>query len=143
MAQAAGTDAWSAVRERMEGVFARRRGGPGDIGPMLLERMSAELSLLQEADAQRARDQWAQAWRRYLQAWLESLDESERAAAISELRQVTPGTQPVVGRGEISVQARRDVVVRAENASVAGTALQVEGGIHLSGPFPGPPGAGR
>lgn len=141
--QAAGTDAWAAVSGHMRELFIRQRDGRSEPGLMLLDRMAAELSTAQAAaDRLRARAQWEEVWRRYLEAWLEGLAGAERTAALRELQEVVvAGGGPAREAGR--VQARRDIVVRAENGSVAGGALQVEGGIHLSGPFSPPPEAGR
>ncbi|GGQ97829.1 hypothetical protein Saso_74220 [Streptomyces asoensis] len=140
--QAAGTDAWAAVSVRMRRLLggSQSEGGPGVV---LLERTTQEVSRAAPAEErERVRAQWEGMWCRYLEAWLEGLDEGERASAAGVLREVGALVGAASAQGA-AVQAGRDVVVRAESGSVAGAAVRVEGGIHLSGPFPEASGAGR
>lgn len=139
--QAAGTDAWAAVRERMRRVFSRHHDG-GSQAALLLDRMESELAAETTPAAQELLwSQWRGVWHRHLESWLEQLPYSERALVVDELRAASAGAGIVRGTGDVGVG--RDVSVRAESGSVASASLRVEGGIHLSAPFTDPPQPGR
>ncbi|WAZ26600.1 hypothetical protein STRCI_008194 [Streptomyces cinnabarinus] len=103
-----------------------------------LDAMAAELAVpgaLQERA--RVQEWWSQAWRECLQEWLESLPDGHRAAAAADLRGVVDEARRRRSvAGGIHVDCARDVSVRAAGGSVAGAAVTVEGGIHLSSPLP-------
>ncbi|MFF9127954.1 hypothetical protein ACF09J_32655 [Streptomyces sp. NPDC014889] len=135
--QAAGTDAWLSVRQ----VVARLLGR-GD-----RQREAAELSRLDqmeatltaEEDVADQRERWEAVWQTRLEVMLEALDAQARAVAVTQLAEVVATAQSVRGGVQASpggVAAGGDVRIAAEGGSVAGAVVQVEGGVHLAGPFP-------
>ncbi|WP_261720527.1 hypothetical protein [Streptomyces sp. FZ201] len=136
--QAAGTDAWISVRGVMRRVLGGRDEDEGIRSAARLDAMAAELaapSALQERE--RVQEWWTRVWRERLEILLESLPEEHRAVAAADLRGVLEqARQRGSVAGGIHVESARDVSVRAAGGSVAGAAVTVEGGIHLSSPLP-------
>ncbi|MFF3890019.1 hypothetical protein [Streptomyces sp. NPDC001914] len=139
--QAAGTDAWTATRERIRQVFSRHHDR-GHQAALLLDRMESELTADPSSAAQDLlRNQWRGVWHGYLESWLQQLPHTEREVLVDELRSASAPSE--AAHRTVDVQVGRDVTVRAESGSVASASLRVEGGIHLSAPFTGPPQPGR
>ncbi|MEV8597609.1 hypothetical protein [Streptomyces sp. NPDC052012] len=98
-----------------------------------------EVDLTAEEDAADQRRRWEAVWQTRLEMLLEALDARGRAAAAAQLAEVVAAARSVGGAVQASpggVAAGGDVRVAAENGSVAGAVVQVEGGVHLAGPFP-------
>ena len=133
--QAAGTDAWSVVRERLA-----RLVGRGDAG-----REAAELHRLDETGRALAGGgpgseelvRWESSWQTRIELFLDGLPAQEQAAAAAELRYLVEAARAAgatcrdVSAGEGGVAVGGDVSVEATSGSVAGAVVHVEGGIHL------------
>ncbi|MFE5088100.1 hypothetical protein [Streptomyces mirabilis] len=138
--QAAGTDAWGAVRDR-----AARMLGRGDAQRQqdeLVRLDQTEADLTGEGDVDRRRMYWEGVWQARLELLLDSLSAHQREQVIAELRLLVQeagssatGSQHPVTEG--GVTAGGDVSVTADGGSVAGGVLRVDGGVHLAPPFPG------
>ncbi|GAA2624770.1 MULTISPECIES: hypothetical protein [Streptomyces] len=83
--QAAGTDAWLALRNRLARLFGRGDRRQETVQLERLDRTEAELTAAgQDGDEQRTR--LGAAWRTRTEDLLEQLEPEERAAAVAELR---------------------------------------------------------
>ncbi|MFF1409761.1 hypothetical protein ACFVX6_08185 [Streptomyces sp. NPDC058289] len=133
--QAATTDAWTEVRDRVARWFGR---GDGELERVQLERLdrsAAELAAGGGSEQEQARQ--ATVWRTRIEDLLEGLDEEEREQAATELRALLDATADArsVSAGTGGVAAGRDVSVKAEGGSIAAAVLH--GGAHI-GPPPVP-----
>ncbi|MGZ9928498.1 hypothetical protein ACXNSR_01250 [Streptomyces sp. NC-S4] len=85
--QAAGTDAWSALRSRLARLFGRGDRQQETVQLERLDRTAAELTAAgQDGDGSEGRTRHGAAWRTRTEDLLEQLDPDERAAAAAELR---------------------------------------------------------
>ncbi|MEV5315495.1 hypothetical protein [Streptomyces sp. NPDC052610] len=85
--QAAGTDAWATLRDRVAGWFGRGDAARERDELERLEATAGELTAAEGgADAERLRAHQEQAWQARFAMMLESLREQERARAAAELR---------------------------------------------------------
>ncbi|WP_327733207.1 hypothetical protein OG749_04360 [Streptomyces nojiriensis] len=85
--QAAGTDAWLALRNRLARLFGRGDRQQETVQLERLDRTGAELSAAgQGGDGNEERLRHGAAWRTRTEDLLEQLDPDERAAAAVELR---------------------------------------------------------
>ncbi|MFC8838684.1 hypothetical protein ACFT8Q_00845 [Streptomyces griseoincarnatus] len=135
--QAAGTDAWLSVRQAVARLLGRGSTERETAELTRLDQMEAALTAEEDADAQRRR--WEAVWQTRLEMLLEALDAQARAAAAAQLAEVVAAARSLRGGVQASpggVTAGGDVRVAAESGSVAGAVVQVEGGVHLAGPFP-------
>jgi hypothetical protein len=102
--QAAGTDAWEGLRDRLARWFGRgdteRERGELE----RLDRGAAELEAAGPGDAERLRVRQEVAWTTRIETLLEALDEQRRAEAAAELRQLLEqaAPQPAGGGGLVS-----------------------------------------
>ncbi|MGO4456837.1 hypothetical protein AB4039_05835 [Streptomyces sp. M-16] len=131
--QAAGTDAWETVRNRLINLFGQ---GNGHREIEMSDRLDRTVSALQNADEAEVQGQESM-WRDRITALLESLPEPEREQALTELRALLEhvdahevSASVIVGPG--GVAAGRDVSVRADQNSIA--AAVINGGVNLPGP---------
>ncbi|MFE2282786.1 hypothetical protein ACFXDJ_01140 [Streptomyces sp. NPDC059443] len=122
--QAASTDAWEGVRDRVARWFGR-----GDTAARL-DRTAAELA---EDGSERARLRQETIWQTLIEQHLEALTGPDRDQAAAGLRALFPRTAAPGG-----IAAGRDV--RAVGGQVA--ANVVHGGIHISHPSPPAPSQG-
>ncbi|MYS17862.1 hypothetical protein [Streptomyces sp. SID4982] len=84
--QAAGTDAWISLRERL-GRMLGRGGDQAESGELArLDRTAAEIASADPAEADSVRAYQAGVWRTRVELALENLDESQREAFAAELR---------------------------------------------------------
>ncbi|MFD3997117.1 hypothetical protein [Streptomyces sp. NPDC058583] len=132
--QAAGTDAWTGLREWVAQWFGR--GNPQRENAELerLDRTAYELETAEPSTTERVRIRQEAAWQERIEALLEGMDDTERAAAVAELRallrqQHSPGG---VSAGPGGLAAGGDVGIRAEGGSVA--AGVIHGGAHIGNP---------
>lgn len=137
--QAAGTDAWRSVRER-----AARMLGRGDSEQHQAELVrldQTEAGVTGEGDLERQRLYWQGVWQTRWEVFLQTLRPDEREQVVADLCELvasagtapqTPGQQAGVG----GLVAGGDVSVTAEGGSVAGGVVRVDGGVHLTPPFP-------
>ncbi|MFF8942196.1 hypothetical protein ACF1A5_07925 [Streptomyces sp. NPDC014864] len=152
VATAAGTDAWSALRERMAALFGR---GDRRTAQLTAERLDRAANELEEAAgddsrAAEARGRLAAVWRARFEDLLESMDESERAEAAGRLRELVAlvaglddrgtGTGTAVAGDGTLIADRVDV--RATHGSFAAGTADVAGSVIL-GAAPPEPGADR
>jgi hypothetical protein len=131
--QAAGTDAWSAFRQRVAQLLSR-----GDSGNehAELERLDQTAAALEEAgagDTELVRVRQEAVWQTRFEALLESLDGQEREQAAERLQALLaqPGTGAVTA-GAGGVAAGGSVHISAQDASIAAGVIQ--GGAHLANP---------
>jgi len=133
--QAAGTDVWTGIRERLAAWFGR---GDTERERTERERLDRTASVLAAAETEQAavvRAREEAVWQTRIEVVLESLAEDERALAAAALRAVIDGGGPrgiglaVVERG---LAAGGDVIVTAEDGSVA--AGVVQGDVHMGNP---------
>ncbi|MFC9227498.1 hypothetical protein ACFTZI_00625 [Streptomyces decoyicus] len=139
VATAAGTDIWTAFRERMACVFGQD-GSPGSrIALERLDRSAADLDSVGAQETERIRADMAASWQTRLQDWLETLDEAERAQATGRLRELVAlaGQAPAgVSAGDGGLAVGGDASIRADHGSAA---AGVMGDVSLGNPSrPGP-----
>ncbi|MFB7267720.1 hypothetical protein ACFCXH_37115 [Streptomyces nojiriensis] len=85
--QAAGTDAWLALRNRLARLFGRGDRQQETVQLERLDRTGAELTAAgQDGDGNEERTRHGAAWRTRTEDLLEQLEPDERAAAAAELR---------------------------------------------------------
>lgn len=134
--QAATTDAWTEVRDRVARWFGR---GDGELERVQLERLDRSAAeLVAGGGSEEERALQARAWRTRIEDLLEGLDDdTERERAATELRALLEDTAaaPGVSAAAGGVAAGRDVTVTAEGGSIAAAVLH--GGAHI-GPPPVP-----
>ncbi|AXG77890.1 hypothetical protein [Streptomyces paludis] len=147
--QAAGTDAWATVRERIARLVGRGDAERQRAELTRLDQTSADLSALPgrdpeaDAEAEHRRVRWESVWQTRLELLLEALAQDDRHRAAAELEAVVglvrsavpAGRTQTAGAGGLVVGG--DLSVEAEGGSVAGGVVRVEGGVHLAAPFPG------
>ncbi|MFI5979622.1 hypothetical protein ACIBEA_01970 [Streptomyces sp. NPDC051555] len=99
--QAAGTDAWTALRDRLARVLGRRNAHREGIQLEHLDRTAAELAAAGDGgpqdggSAERAR--LGTVWRTRVEVLLEQLDPAERAVVAAELRTLLGEAAPAAG----------------------------------------------
>ncbi|GGJ56530.1 hypothetical protein [Streptomyces brasiliensis] len=137
--QAAGTDAWTGMRQAVALWFGR---GDTQREQAELERLDQTAGELQTADgdaAERARIRLEAAWQARIEALLEGLDDTERAPAAEQLRTLvahhTPSTDVTASQRGVAVGGNVDI--RADHGSAAAWSM---GDVTLGNPpQPGPP----
>ncbi|MFJ5138918.1 hypothetical protein [Streptomyces sp. NPDC088707] len=135
--QAAGTDAWTGLRQALAQWFGRGDEQCRRAELERLDRTAAELADAQddgEATAERARVGHDAVWRSRIEELLEGLREDERDEAAEALRgllrhHAPPGS---VTTGAGGIVAQGDIRIHADRGSVA--AGVVNGDVNLSGP---------
>ncbi|MGV9232451.1 hypothetical protein ACWDP9_24210 [Streptomyces nigra] len=132
--QAAGTDAWTGLRERVAQWFGR--GNPQRENAELerLDRTAYELETAEPSTTERVRIRQEAAWQARIEALLEGMDDTERAQAAEELRALLrqQGSPGGVSAGPGGLAVGGDVGIRAEGGSVA--AGVIHGGAHIGHP---------
>ncbi|MFD5617084.1 hypothetical protein [Streptomyces yangpuensis] len=140
VAQAAGTEAWTAVRERTARIFGRSAPPTAQVTLERLDRTAAALHAGGPEAAQEVRPRVGASWQARFEDLLESLNESDRVVVAEELRELATLSRrttggPSAGDGGLAVTGNVDI--RAEGGSVA--AGVVHGGIRVGNPLqPGP-----
>ncbi|MWA12809.1 hypothetical protein [Streptomyces sp. BA2] len=142
VAGAAGTDAWSGIRQAVARWFGR-----GDE-----ERERAELARLDQTAvaltgpggdaALRARIDEEASWRTRFEMLLESLDEARRREAVAQLQALVEGhgTAPGLGRISVAGPGATSVVGSYESHGATFNINEVHGGLWQGGPAgPTPP----
>ncbi|MCQ8828787.1 hypothetical protein [Streptomyces malaysiensis] len=134
VAQAAGTETWTALRQAVARWFGRGDSRRERAELERLDRTAGELETAEAAVAERARIRQEAAWQARIEAVLESLDDTERARAAEELRALlarhTRSGGASTGRGGLAVGG--DVDIRAERGSIS--AGVIHGGVHIDRP---------
>jgi hypothetical protein len=135
--QAAGTDVWATVRQTVAGLMGRGDARREEAELNQLDQMQAVLATGDDLAVHRGR--WEAVWQARLEVLLESLDSQGRATVAAQLAEVIAQAQSVRGGVHAApggVAAGGDLRIAAENGSVAGAVVRVEGGVHVTGPFP-------
>ncbi|MFE2725364.1 hypothetical protein [Kitasatospora sp. NPDC059327] len=144
--QAAGTDVWTAVRERAARLLGR---GRPDVERSTLERLD-RTGLALESAAPGERDavagRQAASWQTRLEDFLDELDPAEQAAAGEQLRALVALTVPDAAADAVRVRAENSGVTAGGDVSNHGGAIGRDFGgpvtIGVPGPdLPTPPGA--
>ncbi|MDX3587280.1 hypothetical protein [Streptomyces europaeiscabiei] len=140
--QAAGTEAWTGLRQAIARWFGR---GDEQREQAELERLDQTASAIEASDADtvdRVRIRQEAAWQARIEATLESLGEAERDQAADELRallaQHTPHGGVSAGQGGLAVGGNVDI--RAEGGSIA--AGVIHGGAQIGRPLAPDPSQG-
>ncbi|MER5259973.1 hypothetical protein [Streptomyces sp. NPDC002855] len=136
---AAGTDAWSGLRQAVARWFSR---GDAQREQAELERLDQTAAAVQAddaAEAQQARTRQQVAWQTRIETLLERLDDAEREETAEELRsllaQHAPEGDVIAGAGGLVANT---VDIRAEQGSIAAGVLH--GGAQIGPPrLPDPP----
>ncbi|MEU0836394.1 hypothetical protein [Streptomyces sp. NPDC005969] len=136
--QAAGTDAWTGVRQQVARWFGR--GNPQRERAELerLDQTAGELEAARPTEVERVRIRQEAAWQGRIEAVLESLEDIERARLADELRTLlahqTSHSSVSVGQSGLAVGGSVDV--RADHGSAAAVSM---GNVTLGNPSqPGP-----
>jgi hypothetical protein len=132
--QAAGTDAWTGVRQQVARWFGR--GNPQREHAELerLDQTAGELEAARPAEVERIRIRQEAAWQGRIEALLESLEDIERARIVDELRtllaqQASPRR---VSAGQSGLAVGGNVRVQADHGGFA--AGMVQGDVTLGNP---------
>ncbi|MET9088406.1 hypothetical protein ABZX77_42085 [Streptomyces sp. NPDC004237] len=146
--QAAGTDAWVTVRERVARLLGRGEEPETAVVRDRLERTAAELQgALEEDGVQERRVRLEAAWRARFEDLMEGMSPAERLEAAGQLTELVEEVQEFLpdlarGRRDSGAALARDgvaiagnVVSHSQDGSVS--AGGISGGVHLSNP-PGP-----
>ncbi|MFI6010720.1 hypothetical protein ACIBAG_18205 [Streptomyces sp. NPDC051243] len=132
--QAAGTDAWTGLRQAVARWFSRGDGQREHAELERLDRTADELRSAEADQAERLSIREEAAWQARIEALLENLDQEERARAAEELRALlaeqTPQSRASAGQGGLAVGGNADF--RAEGGSIA--AGVIHGGAHIGRP---------
>ncbi|MER5199831.1 hypothetical protein AB0E04_47755 [Streptomyces sp. NPDC048251] len=135
--QAAGTDVWTSVRQAVARMLGRGDAGQEAAELTRLDQMQAVLAAGEDVAGQRAR--WEAVWQTRLEVLLEALDAQGRAAVAAQLAAVIAQAQSAHGGVHAApggVAVGGDMRITAEDGSVAGAVVRVEGGVRMTGPFP-------
>ncbi|MGZ2361732.1 hypothetical protein LRE75_34510 [Streptomyces sp. 372A] len=136
--QAAGTDAWTGVRQQVAGWFSR--GNPQREHAELerLDQTAGELEAAEPSEVERVRIRQEAAWQGRIEALLEGLEDIERARVADELRTLVAQqtSHSSVSAGQSGLAVGGDVDVRADRGSAAAVTM---GNVTLGNPSqPGP-----
>lgn len=124
--QAAGTDVWTGLRQRVARWFGR---GNTQRERADLERLDQTAAALDAADAEqveRVRIRQEASWEAWFTALLESLDDGEREQAAAELRVLLDEHAPAPGgvsAGTGGLAAGSDINITADRGSIAAGVL--------------------
>jgi len=139
--QAAGTDLWASVRDRVAQLFGR---GDQKQTQRVAERLDNTASILEkadEADSEQLRSSQQVSWQTRFTDLLEGLDGAEREQAAGQLRELVDQVQQRVGgvsAGSKGMAVGGNVNVHADRQS--GAAGYVSGGMNVGNPPPSRPG---
>ncbi|MGW6732966.1 hypothetical protein [Streptomyces sp. NPDC055013] len=132
--QAAGTDAWSGLRQRVAQLLGRGDADREQVELDRLEQTAAALEAAGDTEAERVQIRHETAWQTRFEALLETLNASERQEVETELRALLAnyaGAAAGVSTQPGGVAAGRDVVVRADGGIAGGV---ISGGAHIGTP---------
>ncbi|MDT0573428.1 hypothetical protein RM704_39325 [Streptomyces sp. DSM 3412] len=140
VAQAAGTDAWVGVRERVARIFGRGDASAAQVALVRLDRTAAALDAAEPEQADQLRARLDASWQARFEDLLESLNEADRVVVAGQLQELVTLRSGAVGGASArdgGLTAGGDVDIRAEGGSVAGGVIH--GGIRMENPSqPGP-----
>ncbi|MGW1895133.1 hypothetical protein ACWCP6_33570 [Streptomyces sp. NPDC002004] len=131
---AAGTDAWSGLRQALARWFGRGEAQREQAELERLDRTAAALRGAGPAEAAQARIRHEASWQARIEAVFEILDEAERHQAASQLRSVLAQharfTEATTGPGGLAIGGNADL--RADGGSIV--AGVIHGGAHIGTP---------
>jgi hypothetical protein len=136
--QAAGTDAWTGIRQQVARWFGRGDPQREQVQLERLDQTAAELEAARPAEAERVRIRQEAAWQGRIDALLESLEDFERARVVDELRtlQAQQNSPRAVLADQSGLAVGGDLNVQADNGSAAAVTM---GNVTLGNPSqPGP-----
>jgi len=136
--QAAGTDAWTEMRQQVARWFGRGNPQREQVQLERLDQTAAEVEAARPAEAERVRIRQEAAWQGRIEALLESLEEVERAQVVDELRtlQAQQTSHRTVLADQSGLAVGGDLNVQADNGSAAAVTM---GNVTLGNPSqPGP-----
>ncbi|MEU0835806.1 hypothetical protein [Streptomyces sp. NPDC005969] len=123
--QAAGTDAWTGVRQQVARWFGR--GNPQREHAQLerLDRTAAELEAAQATEVERVRIRQEAAWQGRIEALLEGLEDIEQARVADELRTLLAQqtSHSNVSAGQSGLAVGGNVNVQADHGSAAAVTM--------------------
>ncbi|MGW4866314.1 hypothetical protein [Streptomyces chartreusis] len=133
--QAAGTDAWTGLRDRIAAWFGRGIERRERVELERLDRSAAELAQAGE-DSQELRSRQETVWQTRIADFLEELPDEEREEAATALRAVLKEAEAAgaVSAGAGGTAAGRDMNIRADRGSFAAGTANIKGGVHLGNP---------
>ncbi|MFE6160444.1 hypothetical protein ACFQ7F_16200 [Streptomyces sp. NPDC056486] len=139
LVSAAGTDAWTGLRQAVAHWFGR---GDAHREQAELDRLDQTAACVQASDpgeAERTRNRQEVVWQTRMETLLESLDAAERERAAEQLRSLlahhAPQSGVMAGAGGL---AANTVDIHADHGSIAGGVIH--GGAHIGPPsLPDPP----
>ncbi|GGX90672.1 hypothetical protein [Streptomyces fructofermentans] len=132
--QAAGTDAWTGLRQAVARWFGRGDDGRERAESERLEQTAVALLTADDAEVERARLRGEAFWQARIEALLVSLDEAERARAAEDFRALLAPYTPRdgVSAGAGGLAAGGDITIRADRGSIAGGVIH--GGARVETP---------
>ncbi|MGW2080586.1 hypothetical protein ACWCOW_27225 [Streptomyces sp. NPDC001939] len=138
MVQAAGTDAWTEIRQQVARWFGRENPQREHAELERLDQTAGELEAAQPTEVERVRIRQEAAWQGRIEALLESLEDIERARVADELRTLLAQQTPhrSVSASQSGLAVGGNVRVQSDHGSVAAVTM---GNVTLGNPSqPGP-----
>lgn len=136
--QAAGTDAWTEMRQQVARWFGRGNRQREHAELERLDQTAGELEAAQPTEVERVRIRQEAAWQGRIEALLESLEDIERAGVADELRTLLAQQPPhlSVSAGQSGLAVGGNVHVQSDHGSAAALTM---GSVTLGNPSqPGP-----
>ncbi|MFF9453589.1 hypothetical protein [Streptomyces flaveolus] len=138
LAGAAGTDAWTGLRQAVARWFGRGDAQREQAELDRLDQTAVSVQVTDPAEAERARIRQEAVWQTRIESLLEGLDAAQRKQAAEQLRsllaQHAPQAGVVAGPGGL---AANTVAIHADRGSVSGGVIH--GGVQIgSPPLPDP-----
>ncbi|WP_338060770.1 hypothetical protein [Streptomyces viridochromogenes] len=133
MVQAAGTDAWTEVRQEVARWFGRGSQQRESAELERLDQTAGELDAAQPTDAERVRIRQEAAWQARIEAVLEGLEDIQRTRVADELRTLLAQqtSHSGVSASQSGLAVGGDVNVRADHGSAAAVSM---GNVTLGNP---------
>ncbi|MBI0295311.1 hypothetical protein JBE04_12730 [Streptomyces sp. PRKS01-29] len=133
LAGAAGTDAWTGLRQAVARWFGRGDAQREQAELDRLDQTAASVQVTDPAEAERARNRQEAVWQTRIETLLESLDAAQREQAAKQLRslltQYAPQSGVVAGPGGLAAST---VGIHADRGSIAGGVIH--GGAQIGSP---------
>ncbi|MCG8970478.1 hypothetical protein [Streptomyces sp. CL12-4] len=136
--QAAGTDAWTGVRQQVARWFGRGNPQREQAELERLDQTAGQLEAAGPAEVERVRIRQEAAWQGRIEVLLESLEVIERARIVDELRSLLAQqtSHRSVSAGQSGLAVGGNVSVQADHGSAAAVTM---GDVSLGNPSqPGP-----
>ena len=131
--QAAGTDAWTGVRQQVARWFGRENPQREHAELERLDQTASELEAAQPAEAERIRIRLEAAWQGRIEALLERLEDIEQVRVADELRTLLAeqSAHNRVSAHQSGLAVGGDVDIQADHGSVAAMTM---GNVTLGNP---------